>query len=566
MLALTSSLPPPAGIGKLSPYLKVETIDNTPTPAALGQPPVPASPAAPWTGRDWLIAGLLIFGFAPLLLQFFTNLWERPYYQFFPMALAGAVLLAKRGLEELPRPLAPGAFVLTILLLLASFGLLALGLLLWSPWLAGIAALLCVAGLAWGNGGWRALRAVVPALLLLCTFIPPPLALDARLMVALRGLAVQWSSRLLDFLGVVHSLSGNVIDLPQRQLLVEEACSGINSVLLTLATCVFFLFWRRRPLWRLLVCLPFVFAGVLLGNVIRICFGAWLQFYFHHDILSGWRHETVGLILLVGYVALIVSLDECLEFLTHPVQPGPPVTPPAAAPLARPSLAAAVAPGWMLMVAVGFALLGTVTLGVRLHAQKKHYHLAGHTALPANTTFNLPARIGGWQRLDSAIPFHKAQTQGINSQSWNYQNGDLVASVAIDYPFLGYHDVRECYSLVGWSIDHAERESSPGGPGDPAGIPHMAVEMSREPVSHASLWFSTVDEEGNWLERPAVAKGLLERWQLTDQPLTSSYRVQLLVTAYAPLSAAERDQARQLFFAARQELVRQLLEKLRGKP
>lgn len=533
--------------------------------AAPGQPPEPASCAAPWTARDWLITALLVLGFAPLVLPFFTNLWQRPYYQFFPMALAGAVLLAKRGLEELPRPLRPGAPLLTILLLAASFILLALGLLLWSPWLAGIAALLCVAGLAWGSGGWRALQAVFPTLLLLCTFIPPPLALDARLMVALRGLAVQWSSRLLDFLGVVHSLSGNVIDLPQRQLLVEEACSGINSVLLTLATCVFFIFWRRRSLWRLLICLPFVFAGVLLGNVVRICFGAWLQFYYHHDILSGWRHETVGLILLVGYVALIVSLDELMEFLTHPVQPAPPVAPPAVV-APRPAVAAAMAPAWMLTVAATFALLGAVTLGVKLHAQKKHYHLAGHTVLPATTTFNLPPQVGGWKRLDAASPFHKAQTQGINSQSWNYQNGELVASVAIDYPFLGYHDVRECYSLIGWSIDQSTRETSLGGPGEPAGIPHLAVEMSREPVSHASLWFSTVDEEGNWLERPAVAKGLLERWQLTDQPLTSSYRVQLLVAGYAPLTTTEREQARQLFFAARQELVRQLLQKLRGQP
>ena len=540
-----------------------------PLPASTPAPGVTPPPPA-WTSRDWLIAGLLAFGFAPLLLQFFTNLWERPYYQFFPMALAGAVVLAKRGFDELPRPLTSGKLILTTILVGGSFGILTAATLLWSPWLAGVAALLCVAGLAWALGGWPGLRAVFPALVLLCTFIPPPFDLDARLMVALRGLAVQWSSRLLDFLGVVHSLSGNVIDLPQRQLLVEEACSGINSVLLTLATCVFYLFWRRRPFWRLLVCLPCVFAGVLLGNVVRICFGAWVQFYYHHDILSGWRHETVGLILLTGYVILILSLDEWLDFLAQPVRPVslPVSTDPVAssAPSApvlgarRASLAAAVAPAWLLVVVSGFACLGLVTLGVKLTTHKRNWLVAGYAALPAGASFNLPLQIGDWHRQDIAASFHKAQTQGINSQIWNYQNGSLVASVAIDYPFRGYHDVTDCYRAVGWAIDRSVRETSTD-----TGIPDRAVELSREPVSHASLWFSTVDDSGNWLERAAVAKGLLERWQVSGQVQPNSYRVQLLISGYAPLLPAEREAARQLFVVARQQLVQQLMEKLRGK-
>ena len=113
-------------------------------PSATEPGGAPLPPA--WTSRDWLIVGLLVFGFAPLLLQFFTNLWERPYYQFFPMALVGAVVLAKRGIEELPRPLTPGQRFLTLLLVGASFALLFLGLVMWSPWLAGIAALFCVNG------------------------------------------------------------------------------------------------------------------------------------------------------------------------------------------------------------------------------------------------------------------------------------------------------------------------------------------------------------------------------------------------------------------------------------
>jgi len=59
---------------------------------------------------------------------------------------------------------------------------------------------------------------------------------------------------------------------------------------------------------------------VLLGNVSRITLGAWLKFQYHLDILSGWRHETVGLILFASYLGLILSLDQLLVFLTEPAR------------------------------------------------------------------------------------------------------------------------------------------------------------------------------------------------------------------------------------------------------
>ena len=505
------------------------------------------------------MAGLLIIGFGPMILEFFANLWERPYYQFFPMALGGAVLLARRGLLELPRPLVPSAMLVTLTWLGASLVLLSLALLIWSPWLASLSAVACLVGLALGTGGKRALRAVLPGLVLVFTFIPPPMALDVRLMVYLRGLAVQGSSRMLDLLGVIHALSGNVIDLPRRQLLVEEACSGINSVLLMLATSLFYLLWRRRSVWHILVCLPFVLAGVLLGNVIRICLGAWLQFFHRIDILSGWRHELVGLALLISYVTLIVSLDEWMKFLTWPVKavPAPPPAPATPTGAGSPSWRV---PQWALAMAVGFALLGTASLGVILFTHKKVFLLAGKSGLVAGATFSLPAHLGEWKRVDTAAPFHKAETQGIYSQIWNYHNGSCEASVALDYPFRGYHDVTECYRLAGWSIEEATRETGAGG------TPNMVVEMSREPVSHGTLWFSTMDDTGQWLERPVVIKGWLERWKISGRVEPSSYRVQLLVTGYAPLQPAERESARQLFAEAREQLAQQLIKQLVGRP
>src|SRR5207253_3295331 len=167
----------------------------------------------------------------------------------------------------------------------------------------------------WTVGGRRLLRSQAPALLLMAAIIPPPLSLDTRLADSLRILAVNWSSHLLDMLGVIHYRSGNVIELPGKTLLVEEACSGINSLLITMAGCLFYMLWRRASVISTILALMGSVSFVVLGNLIRITLGAWLKFHRNIDILSGWPHQAIGLLLFASYMLLIFSLERFLFFL-----------------------------------------------------------------------------------------------------------------------------------------------------------------------------------------------------------------------------------------------------------
>src|SRR5690242_8669232 len=86
----------------------------------------------------WAVAGgVLVMAFLPLLLAHGRQLWLRPHYQFFPLALIGAAVLAWPALTEGPRTRA-GATARTF-----SFGLVGLSWLLLagavvmdSPWAA----------------------------------------------------------------------------------------------------------------------------------------------------------------------------------------------------------------------------------------------------------------------------------------------------------------------------------------------------------------------------------------------------------------------------------------------
>lgn len=499
---------------------------------------------------------LFFLAFAPLLPIFASNLWSRSQYQFFPMALAGAAFLGWTRAKELGCSRVPGHPGLTALLLACSLGLLSTGVLLWSPWLAMVATWVGLAGMVWWKGGWRLLSALFPALLLVLIIIPPPLSLDESLMLHLRGIAVTWSSRLLDHLGVIHSLAGNVIALPKQKLMVEEACSGINSVLLTSTCCIFYLFWRRRGLLCILITLPVVVGGVLLGNVFRITLGAWLRFNEGIDLLSGWPHEVLGLVLLLFYLGLILSLEHLLYWPARKSSESAPQPRSPQTPLPR-----RIAPhwGWVaagLFVAVG---LGGLPRGWAFH-QRMNGSVAAKSTLREGTQFAMPEQIGDWRRLEKEAPtLHKIETLGISSQMWNYKRGNIVATVAFDYPFRGYHDVMVCYKLAGWKVVH--RDDTPA---SADGTPSVVkLRMDKEPVSYGYLWYSTINERGRWIDGTATQRNFINRWAM-DSDL-SSYRIQVLVSGNIPLSESEWNATQRFFEAAREGLTRQFLDQIQPK-
>lgn len=518
------------------------------------------------SGLTWWSAGLIALGFAPLLLQFFTNIWRLPHYQFFPGAFAAAGFLAWSRLKEVARPLNPGTPWATLPVLLFSSAILTLAILLWSPWLGALAAVTCLTGVIWWLGGWTLMKRMIPALILILIIIPPPLGLDSKLTLFLRGVATTASSRLLDLLLVVHCVSGNVIELPGHKLLVDEACSGINSVLFILAFTLFYLLWHRRSFWCYLIFIPAALGFVVMGNVLRITLCTWVRFHNGMDLLTGWKHETIGLILVAMYIGLVMSLEHLLSgapkssWRTPTKTNSRTISPPVSGPVRR-----RISPAWGWAAGLFFGIMGLAS-GARYcdffqHDKKIVFHFTGPSALREGSRFNLPERIGTWTRLSPVGSATKElETRGVHSIIWSFQNpSNTIALVALDYPIWGYHDVTVCYKGNGWNITKRERMAK-----DNQTPPRLEMEMSKDPEQYGALWVATINERGQWMEVDQVQRSFLDRIRFSAPQVLvgseeTSYRIQLLVTSASPLSPDEHESATRLFQESRAILVEQLL-------
>ena len=498
-------------------------------------------------------------GLAPLLGIFLTGLWNRPTYQFFPLALFAAGMLAWRAVNQMSQPVVAGPLWLTRLLgLIAGIVFLAANI-LWSPWLCYISFILGLLALLLNLGGQPLLRVLVPACLMLLAILPLPGNLDHNLTLWLRSLAVSNSSALLDLLQVNHLQDGNTLLLPGKPLLVEEACSGINSFFLCNAFCLFWVLWQRRSLAWLLLAWPAVSLFVILGNVIRITVGAAAFYYWQVNLLSGWQHETFGLILVLAYTGLILSLDQFMVFLTQPVLAVAPAKEKTAL-LAPDALPPAPCSGSIL----GCKLAGPILAAVGLSVFVAHLHSIRGLTLGSfahldrrELKLTLPTRLAGWQRINSdAGDKSLVATLGVHSLIWRFQREGIEAVVAVDYPLDGFHNVKICYSGNGWQL-LAEDELLTPQSHERLNAIKLTMEKS---INRAVVYHSVVDGTGRWLSAPKLLQSRLSASMASSIP--TGYRVQLISGGYKVLPATDKAAIEDLFFQARQTLVQQLVHQL----
>ena len=488
------------------------------------------------------VAGLTL-GELPLLWKFFIDLWQRPQYQFFPLVLLAAPFMAAACLEDVPADdVRPGSLGIAITLWMLAWTTLAVGAAAYWKWMAPVSTLLLLAGCVWKIGGGRLLRALVPVGMILALLIPPPGHYDDALLVALRKTAVACSGRVLDAVGVPIFLQGAVIQIPGERLMVEEACSGINSMLAVLCFTVMLSFWKRLPRLWLVLLLPAAFAYVFWANVLRISMCAFAKQRWGIDLLSGGIHELLGVLLFVGCMGLVISTVQLVQILSA----RPAITTDATHDVRPHTISHRSAGGsraWVILAGV-FALTG---IGVYARTAAAW----PVSQLPGGASFNLPRSIAGWTQVDrdAEIP-ERAEVSGHESHLWQYQLNGRRVTIGLDYPFYGYHDATTCYVLAGWKI-----LSTAEGSVDAGGRQPFAVAMEKPPLAQGSLLFALCDEKGVWWQRPADHPGessITTDLRLAHERALASplVQVQALSVEYQPMNAAQRADVQRLFNGA----------------
>ena len=173
--------------------------------------------------------------------------------------------------------------------------------------LARLSFLMLAAGLLWTFWGAERVRTLALPLLLLATTIPLPALLYNSLTGPLQLFASSAATQVIQALGVAVHRDGNIIQLANISLGVEEACNGLNalSALVVAALLLGFMICsRNRTRLALLAVAPPLAIAV---NVMRVAGTAVLS-ERHQEAAVGFYHLFSGwLVFVAGFGALYLA-------------------------------------------------------------------------------------------------------------------------------------------------------------------------------------------------------------------------------------------------------------------
>jgi exosortase B len=129
-------------------------------------------------------------------------------------------------------------------------------------------------------------------------------------------MAVSWATEHILFAaGYPISRAGVILQIGQYQLLVADACAGLQTLLTLEALGLFYLNLMRHPsairnIGLAIFIVPISFSA----NVIRVIVLTLITYYFGDAAGQGFLHGFAGMVLFVTALLLILSVDSLLQW------------------------------------------------------------------------------------------------------------------------------------------------------------------------------------------------------------------------------------------------------------
>jgi exosortase B len=264
-----------------------------------------------WPG---LLAASVLAAYIPTILSLIDGPWQTEQEGHGPMIIAATLWLIWQSRERLktvpisPAPIAGWTALLIGLALMylarIQQGVLTVETFSLIPVIVGC-VLLCA--------GWRALGVLAFPIGFLLFAVPMPDWLIDSLTVPLKVFISNVVTKVLYAAGYPVAQNGVMIMIGSYQLLVKDACSGMNSIFALSAIGVFYAYaFRWEEKIRSVILLISIIPITIMANFVRVIGLVLIAYYGGPDMLEGAVHDLTGIGLFVVAVVLLFLMDGLL--------------------------------------------------------------------------------------------------------------------------------------------------------------------------------------------------------------------------------------------------------------
>lgn len=289
-----------------------------PTSASPRAPLLPAAVDIP--ALVLVVLGLLLV-YVPEYVELSQTIWRSDEQGHGPIIFAVALWLLfglryeLAGLASTPAPFS-GALAMVFGGLLFALGssqdiwIFSIGSQIWM-----------LAGLALLFKGWKGLRLIWFPLFFLLFMVPLPEALVASVTAPLKSAVSYVASNLLYAMGFPVGRSGVMLTVGQYQLMVADACAGLNSMFTLEALGMLYMNLMRytsaaRNITLAVALIPIAF----IANIGRVMILVLVTYFYGDAAGQGFVHGFAGMVLFLIALMLMLAFDKLLNVFFRPAR------------------------------------------------------------------------------------------------------------------------------------------------------------------------------------------------------------------------------------------------------
>jgi exosortase len=164
---------------------------------------------------------------------------------------------------------------------------------------SGFSLVVMLVGLVLLFFGKKILRQVLFPIFFLVFMVPAPLVAISNMSFRLKIFASQVSTKIINMLGVPAIREGSIIRTMHSQMIVEDPCSGIRSLIALIALGSLMAYFsnisKAKKTILFLSSMPIAIAT----NIIRIVALSLASEMYGTKFAMGWFHDTMGILVFV---------------------------------------------------------------------------------------------------------------------------------------------------------------------------------------------------------------------------------------------------------------------------
>jgi exosortase len=249
----------------------------------------------------------------PTVVGFSKNAWMRESGSHGPLVLITALWLLWRQMSVMSSGAKRGEVWLSALIFLPSLALYVFARVFDFASLEAIGLIGVGVAMLHDAFGLSALLKNWFVILYLGFSVPPPGALIDRVTAPLKQFVSEVAMRAVSLVGVPASRQGVTLFVSKYQLLMEDACSGMNSLVGLTAISLLYIYLLRGTSARYaLLMTAFVIPIAIIGNILRVITLILLTYFAGDEVAQGFLHYTAGFLLFALDLLLVFALDNLL--------------------------------------------------------------------------------------------------------------------------------------------------------------------------------------------------------------------------------------------------------------